>query len=214
MQAARLGTVSMQGKPLEDSSEAKARKALGSNDDAVGHGKSPSLDAVPSVSQGKAGSQDDYDARWPSWKEDPDDVQYAPPVQLSAAELESLSRAAVRGLLSAVATQVAVSIAVAVVAFAVSGGAAGVSALVGAAAYAIPNALFAFRLILSVHKPGGANPVTFFLGEFFKIAFAGLLIFVAASLGREMLVWPAFLVGLVCALKSQWLALAFGRKQK
>jgi ATP synthase protein I len=115
-------------------------------------------------------------------------------------------------LLHAIIVQVAVSIVVAVLAYVVSGSAAGLSALAGAAAYVIPNALFAFRLILSVQKPGGANPATFFFGEFFKIAVAVVFIVAAAKFGREWLVWPAFLAGLVCALKSQWLVLAFGKK--
>jgi ATP synthase protein I len=171
------------------------------------------------------------DARWPpSWKDEEKfgeygqykDKQYnnndphveanPEPIRFTEAERAAQRKTAIRGLFNAVVVQIAVSIVVSVVAFAVSGIAAGVSALVGAAVYAIPNALFAFRLILSVNKPGGANPVTFFLGEFFKITFAGLLIFVAASVGHDVLVWPAFLAGLVFALKSQWLALAFGRK--
>lgn len=117
-----------------------------------------------------------------------------------------------RGLLRTVAIQFFASLAVALLAFVVSGSAAGVSAAVGAMAYIIPNALFAFKLVLSVNKPGGVSPTTFFLGEFLKIAIAALLLVGAASLGREFLVWPAFLAGLVCALKSQWLALAFGKK--
>lgn len=134
------------------------------------------------------------------------------PLRLTEAERTILRRQAVRDLLHAIIVQVAVSIVVAVLAYVVSGSAAGLSALAGAAAYVIPNALFAFRLILSVQKPGGANPATFFFGEFFKIAVAVVFIVAAAKFGREWLVWPAFLAGLVCALKSQWLVLAFGKK--
>ncbi|WP_130356196.1 ATP synthase subunit I [Pigmentiphaga kullae] len=134
------------------------------------------------------------------------------PLRLTEAERTVLRRQAVRDLLHAIIVQIAVSIVVAVLAYAVSGSAAGLSALAGAAAYVIPNALFAFRLILSVQKPGGANPATFFFGEFFKIAVAVVFIVAAAKFGREWLVWPAFLAGLVCALKSQWLVLAFGKK--
>lgn len=133
------------------------------------------------------------------------------PLRLTEAERVALRRQAVRDLLRAIIIQVVVSVVVAALAYAVSGSTAGVSALVGAAAYAIPNALFAFRLILSAQKPGGANPATFFFGEFFKIAVAVVFIVAAAKFGREWLVWPAFLAGLVCALKSQWLVLAFGK---
>ena len=171
---------------------------------------------------------DEVDARWPpSWKDEESANSTASaggtaaanraadasePVRFTESERAAQRKAAIRGLFNAVAVQMAVSIAVALVALVVAGASAGVSALIGAAVYAIPNALFAFRLIVSVNKPGGANPVTFFLGEFFKIAFAGLLIVAAASVGHEVLVWPAFLAGLIFALKSQWLALAFGRK--
>ena len=170
---------------------------------------------------------DEVDARWPpSWKDEESANSTAPggtdashraadasePVRFTESERAAQRKAAIRGLFNAVAVQMAVSIAVALVALVVAGASAGVSALIGAAVYAIPNALFAFRLIVSVNKPGGANPVTFFLGEFFKIAFAGLLIVAAASVGHEVLVWPAFLAGLIFALKSQWLALAFGRR--
>ncbi|ODS72190.1 MAG: hypothetical protein ABS43_18545 [Bordetella sp. SCN 67-23] len=134
------------------------------------------------------------------------------PLRLTEAERTVLRQQAVRDLLRAIIVQIVVSIVVAVLAYAVSGSAAGLSALAGAAAYVIPNALFAFRLILSVQKPGGANPATFFFGEFFKIAVAVVFIVAAAKFGREWLVWPAFLAGLVCALKSQWLVLAFGKK--
>ncbi|GAA4333459.1 hypothetical protein GCM10023144_24760 [Pigmentiphaga soli] len=134
------------------------------------------------------------------------------PVRYTETERALLRQRAMRGLLRTIVVQFAVSIAVAVVAFAVSGSAAGLSALLGAAAYVFPNALFAFRLILSVHKPDGATPATFFLGQLLKILIAGLLIVAVARLGREFLVWPAFLAGLVCALKSQWLVLAFGAK--
>lgn len=205
----------------------------------VGGGKKPGV-VRTRMDQGKTSTTpgpeyfgpEAVDARWPpSWKDEEkfgkfgqySDGQYSDndghaeanpePIRFTEAERAAQRKTAIRGLFNAVVVQIAVSIAVAVVAFAVSGIAAGVSALVGAAVYAIPNALFAFRLILSVNKPGGANPVTFFLGELFKITFAGLLIFVAASVGHEVLVWPAFLAGLIFALKSQWLALAFGRKE-
>ncbi|MDX3906273.1 MAG: ATP synthase subunit I [Pigmentiphaga sp.] len=134
------------------------------------------------------------------------------PLRLTEAERIVLRQQAVRDLLRAIIVQVAVSVVIAGLAYAVSGSTAAGSALAGAAAYVIPNALFAFRLVLSVQKPEGANPATFFLGEFLKIAIAAALIVAAARFGREWLVWPAFLAGLVCALKSQWLVLAFGKK--
>jgi ATP synthase protein I len=194
--------------------------------------RSENMQGEPKRGEPRFFGPDEVDARWPpSWKDEesangttnsttlaggtaaagrPADV--SEPIRLTESEHAAQRKAAIRGLFNAVVVQMAVSITVALVALVVAGAAAGVSALIGAAVYAIPNALFAFRLIVSVNKPGGANPVTFFLGEFFKIAFAGLLIVAAASVGHEVLVWPAFLAGLIFALKSQWLALAFGRK--
>ena len=43
------------------------------------------------------------------------------------------------------------------------------SALLGGLCCAIPNAFFALRLTMSARKPGGANPMSFFIGEFIKI---------------------------------------------
>jgi ATP synthase protein I len=147
-----------------------------------------------------------------SWAKDKFFDQPIQPLRLTEAERLVSSRRAMRDLLRTIVIQVVSSIAVAVLAFAVSGSAAGVSALMGAATYILPNALFAFMLILSVHKTGGTPPARFFLGQVLKIGIAALLLIATASLGREFLVWPAFLAGLVCALKSQLLTLAFGKK--
>jgi len=150
---------------------------------------------------------------WPYDDKTDDEAQaQVEPLRLTEAERAVLRQQAVRDLLYAIIIQVFVSVLIALLAWGVSGSAAAGSALAGALACVIPNALFAFRLILSVQKPGGANPATFFFGEFFKIAVAVVFIVAAAKFGREWLVWPAFLAGLVCALKSQWLVLAFGKK--
>jgi ATP synthase protein I len=134
------------------------------------------------------------------------------PLRLTEAERGVLRQQAVRDLLYAIIIQVVVSLIIIMLAWAVSGRSAAGSAGIGAAAYVIPNALFAFRLILSVQKPGGANPATFLIGELLKIACAAVLIVVAAKVCREWLVWPAFLAGLIGALKSQWFAVAFSKK--
>lgn len=212
----------LSGKSLDDSSKVEAQQ-VGSDAHDRSAGAARHLDAAGRSTLDAAGNTarpgglkgpEEFDARWPSWKDDDvEPITHSAPVQLSSADYVALKQAAIRGLFVAVCIQCVVTFVVAMVAFAVSGSAAGVSALAGAAAYAIPNAVFAFCLIRSVNRPGGANPMTFFFGEFFKIAGAGLLIVIAAGLGKGFLVWPAFLIGLLCALKSQWLALVFGRKQ-
>jgi ATP synthase protein I len=102
--------------------------------------------------------------------------------------------------------QLAVTVVVAVVAAVIGGSAAAWSALLGGASCVVPNALFAFRLFSGTKKPGGASPVTFFLGEFVKIfltiAFMGAVVWLYRDLN-----WLAFLVGVIAVLKSYILLL-------
>jgi ATP synthase protein I len=86
---------------------------------------------------------------------------------------------------------------------------AGASALIGAGAYLVPNALFALRLLAGLWGRQKVNPLAFFLGEAFKLGSAMLLLGLATYYGREWLVWPAFLFGLLCALKGYVLLLVF-----
>ncbi|CAM3594714.1 Putative ATP synthase F0, I subunit [Bordetella flabilis] len=81
----------------------------------------------------------------------------------------------------------------------------------GAGAYLVPNTLFALRLLLDAHRPGQANPFTFFLGEAFKLGMTVLLLWLAVYLGGEHIVWPAMLIGLVCVLKGYVLLLVSGK---
>jgi ATP synthase protein I len=87
------------------------------------------------------------------------------------------------------------------------GAAAAVSSLLGGAAYAVPNTLFALTLMLK-SRVQGANPVSFVLGELLKIggclAILGLCIAYVSPL-----VWPALIAGLIMAVQAQFLALVF-----
>ncbi len=144
--------------------------------------------------------------------QDPWDDDQDLPVEVSvvtAEQLVELNRSAARTLLRTIVAQVVAATVVALLAWLVAGVAAGVSALVGAAAYAIPSVLFALRLLFGMVKPGGANPATFFFGEFFKLGSAALLLGLAVKLGQNELVWPALLVGLIVALKSHYWLLLF-----
>ncbi|WP_424193150.1 ATP synthase subunit I [Ampullimonas aquatilis] len=78
---------------------------------------------------------------------------------------------------------------------------AAVSLMLGGGACILPTALFAFRLWLDAKKPQGANPATFLLGEFVKVGLTVLLLFLSIKFYSGM-VWPAFIGGLVIALKS------------
>lgn len=152
--------------------------------------------------------RNDWNDGWDDddWHEAP---EQAPMVPATPEQLAELNRTAARTLLRSIVVQVIVALVVAGIAWLVSGVAAGASALAGAAAYTVPSVLFALRLLFGMVKPGGANPATFFFGEFFKLGSTALLLGLAVKLGQNELVWPALLVGLVVALKSHYLLLLF-----
>ena len=102
--------------------------------------------------------------------------------------------------------QIAAAFLIAIIAALMSTYAAGISALLGGLCCALPNALFALRLYASTFKPGGANPATFFIGEFTKI------ILTIASLAAVVWMYPgvhwlAFLAGFIVVLKSYFILL-------
>jgi len=70
------------------------------------------------------------------------------------------------------------------------------SALIGAVAYLLPNAVFALRLLLGLASRGQASVLTFFVGEFAKLALAVAVLMLAGWLAGSWLVWPALLLGL------------------
>jgi ATP synthase protein I len=88
-----------------------------------------------------------------------------------------------------------------VIAGLLGGGPAMFSAVLGGLCCVVPNGLFALRLFAGAHRPGAANPMTFFIGEFIKIAstvgFLGAVVWLYHDLN-----WPALLGGFIVALKS------------
>jgi ATP synthase protein I len=132
-------------------------------------------------------------------------------IKLSAEEKPVLDAKAGQGLVRAVVAQGVMAVLATVIAWLVAGPAAGLSALAGAGAYFIPNSLFALRLLLNAHRPGGANPFTFFLGEAFKLGMTVLLLALVVYFGRGEIVWPAMLIGLLCVLKGYVLLLLAGK---
>lgn len=127
---------------------------------------------------------------------------------LSDADRAALNAQAGRGLLLALVAQGAMGLAVAVIAGVVGGAAAGWSALAGAGAYFIPNALFALRLAVSV-RAGKASPFTFLSGELIKLFATALLLWLLSHVAQDTLVWPAALLGLILTLKGYLLLLMF-----
>lgn len=75
------------------------------------------------------------------------------------------------------------------------------SAVLGGICCVVPNGIMAFRLFASSQKMGGANPATFFIWEFVKIALTLALLFLTARLYHD-LNWLALLCGFIVALKS------------
>ena len=74
------------------------------------------------------------------------------------------------------------------------------SAVLGGLCCVVPNGLFALRLFAGV-KRGSANPMTFIIGEFIKIALTVALLGATAWLYHD-LNWLALICGFIVALKS------------
>jgi len=74
------------------------------------------------------------------------------------------------------------------------------SALLGGMCCFIPNSLFALRLYTSARKPGGVNPMTFFFGEFIKIATTLALMGAVVWLYHGVN-WLAFMLSFIVVLK-------------
>jgi ATP synthase protein I len=137
-------------------------------------------------------------------------------LELSVQEKEQIARRARRDLVRILLAQVVASLAVALIFWLLSGVGSAVSALLGAACYLAPNAVFVLRLILATFRPQGAGAVTFLLGNGLKVLVAIALLWLLADLERGRLDWLAALLGLIAALKGYWLGLLFtgGRLSK
>jgi ATP synthase protein I len=104
-------------------------------------------------------------------------------------------------MLRIVSLQLIATVVAGLIAALLGGWAAMFSAVLGGICCVVPNAVMALRLFASAQKPGGANPATFFIWEFVKIALTVALLFAVASLYRD-LNWLALLGGFIVALKS------------
>jgi ATP synthase protein I len=142
------------------------------------------------------------------------DAMPEPVAPVSPEVVSQLRREAQQSLVRSVAATWSVSVVVALIALAVGGKAAGLSALLGAAASALPNSLLAMRLLLNSLKPGGGSGVTALVGEFVKLGATVLLLVLVVKLGGALIVWPALLAGLIAALKSYWVMLAWDSIQR
>lgn len=135
----------------------------------------------------------------------------ARPLVLTESDRQAIAFRAKYGLVWTLAAQAATAAVVIVLCWVLAGGAAAVSALVGAAAYFVPNALFAVLLLPGALGLVQPSPYVFFLGEAFKLGTALAVLGLAAWLAQAWLVWPALVAGLVGVLKGYVLLMALRR---
>lgn len=130
---------------------------------------------------------------------------------LSDADRARIARRSRRGLFWALGAQALAGVTVVLLAWGIAGKNAGVSALIGAAAYFVPNAVFALRLLLGYFGPRRPGSLAFFWGEALKLLVAGGVVVLAAWRYGGWLVWPAFLLGLLGVMKGYVVLLALRR---
>lgn len=104
-----------------------------------------------------------------------------------------------------------VILAFAVVAFGFAGERGSWSCLAGGAAVAIPNGILALSLSLRVQRGRVIPAAAFLVGEGLKLAMTIAALMLAIRWLSSGLAWPAFIAGVIGALKAQWLALWFTR---
>lgn len=85
------------------------------------------------------------------------------------------------------------------------------SLLVGGAAVALPNAVLAGYLWLKARQVRALSAATFLAGEMLKLVGILMALFLAARWMGENMVWPALVIGVIVALKGQWVAVWFTR---
>lgn len=87
---------------------------------------------------------------------------------------------------------------------------AGWSTLAGGAACWLPSALFAWRLSLALRFRPDQVAAVFFIGEFAKMLFTVLILFAMARV-VDTIFWPGAVLGVIVAVKANWLALLLRR---
>ncbi len=133
------------------------------------------------------------------------------PLILTDQELATIAWRARVGLFRALGAQAFTGMLVVLASWGLAGFDAGASAFAGAAAYFVPNALFALRLLVGYVGPQRPGSLAFFWGEALKLlAAAGVVVLVAWYAG-DRLVWPAFLLGLLGVMKGYVVLLAMRR---
>jgi len=114
-------------------------------------------------------------------------------------------------MLRLVSLQILATLVAGAIAGLLGGGSAMFSAVLGGMCCVVPNGIMALRLYASSQKMGGANPATFFIWEFVKIALTLALLFATVRVYHD-LNWLALLCGFIVALKS-YIILLFRHEQ-
>lgn len=112
----------------------------------------------------------------------------------------------------AVGLQWVLVLALAGVAWLLWGPIAAKSLLCGGAAVALPNTVLALWLLARMRLPGVTGAMAIMRGEVLKLGFTVAALVLAASKLRPELSFPALLLGMLVALKAQWLALWMTRR--
>ncbi len=81
----------------------------------------------------------------------------------------------------------------------------------GGAAVVVPNAALAGYLWLRASQVRVFSAATFLVGEMSKLACTGVALYMVARWLGTTMVWPALVLGVILALKGQWLAVWFTR---
>ncbi|MGQ0585713.1 MAG: ATP synthase subunit I [Gammaproteobacteria bacterium] len=91
-------------------------------------------------------------------------------------------------------------------------GASGAQSLfLGGVAVAVPNTLLAMWLTLRLYRSGAVGMGSMLGGELLKLAMTIALLVIVVKALRLQVVWLALIIGVVAALKAQWLAVWFTR---
>ena len=104
-------------------------------------------------------------------------------------------------MLRLVSLQLMTTVIAGIIAYFFGGWPAMFSALLGGLCCVVPNSLFALRLFANAKKAGSADPMSFFIGEFIKIALTVALLGATVWLYHD-LNWLALIIGFIVALKS------------
>lgn len=132
-------------------------------------------------------------------------------IVLTPEQRQRLTRRSSIGIVQILGAQALLAMLVTGVSWWLGGRYAAASALIGAAAYFIPNAIFALRLLLGLIGGANASATAFFWGEAFKLGTAVVILGLAAWQLHSWLVWPALLFGLIGVLKGYVVLLAFNK---